>query len=77
MSLAEILVELSQLSEQERYVLRDHLENLQSEEWQDDGLTDDDKKMILDRIENARRDPSSLVSWESAKARMQAKTGSW
>jgi hypothetical protein len=33
--------------------------------------------MILERIERARRDPSSLVPWEEAKARMQARLGAW
>lgn len=77
MSLTEVLEELPKLSEQERLTLRDRLDDMAGDDWQDDGLTEDDKRRLLERIERARQDPSSLVPWEEAKARMQAKLGAW
>lgn len=77
MSLTEVLEELPKLSEQERLTLRDRLDDMAGDDWQDDGLTEDDKRRLLERIERARQDPSSLVPWEEAKARMQARLGAW
>jgi hypothetical protein len=77
MSLTNILQELSKLSDHERLLVRDRIDDLANDVWQDDDLADADKRMILERIKRSDRDPSSHVPWEEAKARMQSRLGAW
>ncbi|HLG17426.1 MAG TPA: addiction module protein [Blastocatellia bacterium] len=73
MSKTEILSELPKLTPEERQEVRELLADLDGEDWLDDGeLTDEEKRLIDARLDECERNPTAFVSWEEAKARMNA-----
>lgn len=73
MSKAEILAQLESLSPEERQEVRLRLAELEGEDWLDDGeLTEDEKRLIERRLDEAERRPDTFLSWEEAKRKIQA-----
>lgn len=70
MSLAEILEELPAFTVAERQLLV-----LRAIELDDQGLSPEDEELISSRIENHRRDPSSVISFDDMKASLRSEFG--
>ena len=70
MSLAEILEELPAFTVAERQLLV-----LRAIELDDQGLSQEDEELIASRIENHRRDPSSVISFDDMKASLRSEFG--
>jgi hypothetical protein len=66
---AEILEALPKLSPEERREIRAKLNELDDEEWLDDGELSKHEKARLDEYD---RNPEAGSSWEEAKARVLA-----
>jgi putative addiction module component (TIGR02574 family) len=70
---AEILEALPKLSPEERREIRAKLNELDTEEWFDDGeLSEQEKAKIEARLDEYDRNPEAGSSWEEAKARVLA-----
>jgi putative addiction module component (TIGR02574 family) len=70
---AEILEALPKLSPEERREIRAKLNELDDEEWLDDGeLSEREKAIIEVRLDEYDRNPEAGSSWEEAKARVLA-----
>lgn len=72
----EILEELPKLSWEDRKEIRAKLDELdgiiQDDGWDDDGeLTDEQKRMILARIEEHERNPGTSLPWEHVSAELE------
>jgi hypothetical protein len=76
MSLASILDEPPLLSPGDLHALRERIDDLDTEGWQDD-LSADEQKLILERVEKGRQHPEFLVPWEVAGEQMRSKNGAW
>ena len=73
MSKAEILEELAKLTPEERWEIIAKARQMNEVEWLDDGeLTDEEKRIILDRLDACEKDPNGFIPWEEAKARLKA-----
>ncbi len=73
MSKAEILEELPKLSPEDHAEIRAKLDELSGDTWLDDGaLTDDEKRLLDERLDECERNPDSFVPWAEAKARILA-----
>lgn len=73
MSKAEILEQLAKLTPEERWEIIVKARQMNEVEWLDDGeLTDEEKRMILERLDACEKDPNRFVPWEKAKARLKA-----
>lgn len=70
MSLAEILEELPAFTVAERQLLV-----LRAIELDDQGLSQEDEELIASRIENHRRDPSAVISFDDMKASLRSEFG--
>jgi putative addiction module component (TIGR02574 family) len=77
MSKAEILAELSKLTKQERHEIRVKLAEMDSDGWldEDDPLTEDEKKLIDERLAEHEANPQSAIPYEEFKARLRDKFG--
>ena len=74
MSKLEILAELPKLKPEERHEIRLRLAELEHEEWLDDGeFSEDQKRLINQRLEEYDRDPGTGSSWEDVKKRLEDK----
>jgi putative addiction module component (TIGR02574 family) len=72
MSKAEI-EELAKLTPEERWEIIAKVRQMNEVEWLDDGeLTDEEKRIILDRLDACEKDPNGFIPWEEAKARLKA-----
>ena len=70
---AEILEALPKLSPEERREIRAKLNELDTEEWFDNGeLSEQEKAIIETRLDEYDRNPEAGSSWEEAKARVSA-----
>jgi putative addiction module component (TIGR02574 family) len=68
---AEILEALPKLSPEERREIRAKLNELDDEEWFDNGeLSEQEKAIIEARLDEYDRNPGAGSSWEEAKARI-------
>ena len=73
MSKAEILEELPKLTPAERAEIVAAARKLDEAEWLDDGeLTDEEKRLIKERLDACEQDPTAWIPWEEAKARLKA-----
>jgi hypothetical protein len=73
MSKAEILEALPKLSPEERQEIRAKLNELDGEEWLDNGeLSEDEKAIVEARLDEYDRHPEAGSSWDEAKARIMA-----
>ncbi len=70
MSLAQVLEELPTLTVAERQVLVLH-----AMELDDPGLSKEDERLILSRLEDHRRDPSSAIPMERMKVLLREESG--
>ncbi|MBX3740652.1 MAG: hypothetical protein KF712_06650 [Akkermansiaceae bacterium] len=70
MSLAQVLEELPTLTVAERQVLV-----LRAMELDDSGLSPEDERLILSRLEDHRRDPSSAIPMERMKMLLREESG--
>lgn len=74
MSKTEILAELPKLTAEERCEVLAKLLALDDTEWLDEGeLTDDEKRIIIERLDACDRDPNGFVPWAEAEARLKAR----
>ena len=73
MSKAEILLELSRLTKEERHEIRLRLAELDGDELlhEDDPLNDDEKRLIDERLAEHDANPRSAISFEEFKARIR------
>jgi putative addiction module component (TIGR02574 family) len=70
---AEILEALPKLSPEERREIRAKLNELDDEEWSDNGeLSEQEKAIIEARLDEYDKNPEAGSSWEEAKARILA-----
>lgn len=70
---AEILEALPKLTPEERGEIRAKLNELDDQEWFDEGeLSQEEKAMIVARLDEYDRNPETGSSWEEAKARILA-----
>ncbi|MBI4026052.1 MAG: hypothetical protein HY360_13790 [Verrucomicrobia bacterium] len=73
MSKTEILEELPKLTPAEREEIIAAAQKLNEAEWLDDGeLTDEEKHIILDRLDACEKDPNGWIPWKEAEARLKA-----
>ncbi|RYD36052.1 MAG: hypothetical protein EOP87_06215 [Verrucomicrobiaceae bacterium] len=70
MSLAQVLEELPTLTVAERQVLV-----LRAMELDDSGLAPEDERLVISRLEDHRRDPSSAVSMDEMKSSLRVPNG--
>jgi len=70
MSLAQVLEELPTLTVAERQVLV-----LRAMELDDSGLAPEEERLVLSRLEDHRRDPSSAVSMDEMKSSLRVPNG--
>lgn len=71
MSKTEILSELPKLSLEDRQEVRLLLARLDVDEWLDVGeLSDDDKQLIDQRLDQCQLNPGSFIPWQEAKRRI-------
>jgi len=74
MSAAEIVVELPKLTPEERRAVRRRLEELERNQWVDDGeLTEAEKQLLQERLEAYEADPHAGSAWAETKARIMAR----
>lgn len=70
------MAELPNLSPEQRDLLRVKLAELEGKVWMDDGeLTSEQKALIEARIAEHERNPTGVVSWEVAEAKLKARYG--
>ena len=73
MSKSEILNELPKLTPEERHEVRLRLAELDHDEWLDDGvLTDAEKSLIEQRLQDFEANPHTSIPWAEAKVRLMA-----
>lgn len=76
MSKAELLVELARLTPADRADLIAKARELDGAEWLDDGeLTDEEKRLIVERLAACDRDPAAGLPWEQVRAELQQRFG--
>jgi len=79
MSKVEILQELPSLDPKDRQEIREKLDELDAVdgiEWLDDcELTEDEKRLLEQRLAAMEKNPDAGSSWEEVEARIRAKLG--
>jgi putative addiction module component (TIGR02574 family) len=76
MSKSEILSELPNLSAEERREVLDKLLQLEGEGWLDAAdLTDEERRLIENRLEAHRQNPDAAIPWEDVEAKLIARFG--
>jgi putative addiction module component (TIGR02574 family) len=79
MSKAEILQELPALAPGDRQEIRENLDELDAAtgiEWLPNcDLTDDEKRMLEQRLAAMEKNPDAGSSWEEVEARLRAQLG--
>jgi putative addiction module component (TIGR02574 family) len=79
MGKAEILQQLPALAPVERQEIREKLDELDATagiEWLDNcDLTDDEKRLLEQRLAAMEKNPEAGSSWEEVEARIRAKLG--
>jgi putative addiction module component (TIGR02574 family) len=73
MSKNEILHELNKLSPEDRSEIRaklDELDRRVNDDWDDDEMTEEEKRLVEERIAEHERDPGSAIPWEQFKAEL-------
>ena len=73
----DILHALQSLSPEDRSEIRaklDELDGLSDEEWGGE-FTIEQRRMILERVEEHERDPGSAIPWEVVKEEMRKRRG--
>jgi putative addiction module component (TIGR02574 family) len=74
MSAAEIVVQLPKLTPEERRAVRRRLDELEGNQWLDDGeLTETEKQLLQERLEAYEADPNAGSPWAETKARILAR----
>ena len=80
MSKAQILEELPKLTPEERSEIQSHLEDLAAygaDGWRTDcDLTEAEKQLIEERLDDAEQHPEKSIHWAEAQARLKARFGS-
>ena len=72
MSKAEILEQLPKLTPEERAEIIAAARKLDEAEWLDDGeLTDEEKRLIMERLDACEKNPGGSIPWEQVKAELQ------
>ena len=73
MSKIELIDELAKLTPAERQQIIAEVEKRDEVEWLDEGeLTDEEKRLIKERLDACEKDPNAWIPWEEAKARLKA-----
>jgi putative addiction module component (TIGR02574 family) len=79
MSKTEIANELPKLTTEERQEIREKLDELDAAagiEWLDNcDLTDDEKRLLEQRLAAMEKNPDAGSSWEEVETRIRAKLG--
>jgi hypothetical protein len=75
----EILKQLSKLSAADRRAIRvklNELDGITDEDWDDDGeLTEDERRLIEERIAAQKKNPAGSIPWAKAEARLNKRFG--
>lgn len=74
MTMAQIMKELPKLTAKERREIRQKLIEMDvaAAEWLDEGeLTDEEKRIIVERLDACEKDPKGFIPWEQVKAELQ------
>jgi len=77
MSKAEILGELPKLTAVDRAEIQAKLDELAGDGWldADDPLTDEQKALIEERLDDLEKHPERSIPWPDAEARLKARFG--
>jgi putative addiction module component (TIGR02574 family) len=75
MSKAEILEELAKLTPDERAEITAKIREIDGTEWLDPELTDEDKRILDERLAEYEKNPDAGSTWEEVEARIRAKLG--
>ena len=75
MSTAEILEELAKLTPDERAEITAKIREIDGTEWLDPELTDEDKRILDERLAEYEKNPDAGSTWEEVEARIRAKLG--
>ena len=75
MSKTEILEELPKLTPEEREEIRLRLAELDGKHWldSDDPLSDKEKALLEDRLDDLEKQPEKSIPWAEAEARLKAR----
>lgn len=74
MSKAEIVEELAKLTPEERAEIIAQAQKMNEAEWLDEGeLTDEEKRLIVERMDACEKDPNGFIPWEEVEARLKAR----
>jgi hypothetical protein len=72
MSKNEIIDELPKLTLEERREVLAKLLALDDTEWLDEGeLSDEEKRIIIERLDACDKDPNGFIPWQQVKAELQ------
>jgi len=77
MSKAEILAELPKLTAEDRAEIQAKLDELAGDGWldADDPLTDEQKALIEERLDDLEKHPEKSIPWPEAETRLKARFG--
>ena len=77
MSKAEILAELPKLTAEDRAEIQAKLDELAGDGWldADDPLTDEQKALIEERLDDLEKHPETSIPWPEAETRLKARFG--
>ena len=76
MSKTAILEELPKLTAEERQEIRLRMAELDGDDWLDDGeLSQEEKRVIEERVADLERNPAASIPWAVAEARLTARFG--
>ena len=77
MSKTEIIAELSKLTPNDRREILDKIWELDGGDWLDNGeLTQDERKLIEQRLAEHERNPEASIPWEEVDARFRRRFSS-
>jgi putative addiction module component (TIGR02574 family) len=77
MSKTEIIAELPKLTPNDRKEILDKIWELDGGEWLDSGeLTQDERKLIEQRLAEHERNPETSIPWEEVDARLRQRFNS-
>jgi putative addiction module component (TIGR02574 family) len=72
MSKTEILDELPKLTPDERHEILSRILALDPTEWLDNGeLTEEEKAVIIKRLDDIEKNPNAFIPWEEVEARLK------
>ena len=75
MNKTDILDELPKLTREERLEIIAKARELDGPEWIDPDLTEDDKRILDERLAEYEKNPDAGSTWEEVEARIRATLG--